>query len=95
LGAHQRAPGRARLGAREDLQCRTAENPLAERSPATAHLFIVNPLIGRGMDNLFSTHPSTENRIAALEQLAAEMGQGEARLPDYPGDAANPQGPWG
>jgi len=75
------------------------ENPLAERSPATAHLFIVNPLIGHGMDNLFSTHPSTENRIAALEQLAAEMGQGEAQLPDYPAGAANPWGhsrsPWG
>jgi heat shock protein HtpX len=47
------------------------------------------------MDNLFSTRPSTENRIAALEQLAAEMGQGEARLPDYPTDVANFQGPWG
>jgi heat shock protein HtpX len=47
------------------------------------------------MDNLFSTHPSTENRVAALEQLVAEMGQGEARLPDHPADAANPPGPWG
>src|SRR5262249_43559533 len=45
----------------------------AERVPATAHLFIVNPLTGQGMDNLFSTHPSTENRIAALERLAAEI----------------------
>src|SRR6266536_769386 len=35
-------------------------NPTAERAPATAHLFIVNPLTGHGMDNLFSTHPSTE-----------------------------------
>ena len=42
------------------------ENPAAERAPATAHLFIVNPLTHRGMDNLFATHPSTENRIAAL-----------------------------
>ena len=46
----------------------------AERNPATAHMFIINPLSGRGMDNLFSTHPSTENRIAALEQLAEKMG---------------------
>src|SRR5262249_38057209 len=30
------------------------ENPSAERTPATAHLFIVNPLSGHGMDNLFS-----------------------------------------
>jgi predicted Zn-dependent protease len=42
-------------------------NEAAEAHPATAHLFIVNPLSGRGMDDLFSTHPSTENRIAALE----------------------------
>jgi len=50
-------------------------NDTAEANPATAHLFIINPLSGRGMDNLFSTHPSTENRIAALEQIAREMGQ--------------------
>ena len=43
----------------------------AERNPATAPLFIVNPLTGERMDNLFSTHPATENRIAALQQLAA------------------------
>src|SRR5205807_2331614 len=36
------------------------ENPNAERAPATAHLFIVNPLTHRAMDNLFSTHPATE-----------------------------------
>ncbi len=47
----------------------------AERNPATAHLFIINPLHGGGMDNLFSTHPSTENRIAALEEIAREMGE--------------------
>src|SRR3954451_12074417 len=54
-------------------------NMEAERNPATAHMFIVNPLTGHGVDNLFATHPSTENRIAALQQLAAEMGgQGAA-----------------
>ena len=46
-----------------------------ERNPASAHLFIVNPLSGRRMDSLFSTHPSTENRIAALQQQASEMGR--------------------
>src|SRR5712675_688707 len=46
-------------------------NMEAERNPATAHMFIINPLSGHGMDNLFATHPSTENRIAALQQLAA------------------------
>lgn len=50
-------------------------NMTAERNPATAHMFIINPLSGQGMDNLFSTHPNTANRIAALQQIAAEMGQ--------------------
>jgi heat shock protein HtpX len=50
------------------------ENDTAERNPATAHMFIINPLSGMRMDNLFSTHPATENRIAALQQLAGEMG---------------------
>jgi heat shock protein HtpX len=45
-----------------------------EAHPAMAHLFIVNPLSGRGMDSLFSTHPAVENRIAALEDLAHSMG---------------------
>jgi heat shock protein HtpX len=51
-------------------------NEEAERNPATAHMFIINPLSGARMDNLFSTHPATENRIAALQDLAREMGQG-------------------
>jgi heat shock protein HtpX len=54
------------------------ENPTAENNPATAHLFIVNPLTGQRMDNLFSTHPSTENRVAALRELTRQMGR-EAR----------------
>lgn len=50
------------------------DNDLAEQNPATAHMFIVNPLHGRSMDNLFSTHPNTENRIRALRELSARMG---------------------
>jgi heat shock protein HtpX len=42
----------------------------ADCNSASAHLFIVNPLAGGGMDNLFSTHPKTENRIAALRACA-------------------------
>jgi heat shock protein HtpX len=51
----------------------------AEANPATAHLFIVNPLSGARMDNLFSTHPSMENRIARLEEMA--RGGGRAARP--------------
>ena len=86
------------------------ENETAERAPATAHLFIVNPLSGQRMDNLFSTHPSTQNRIAALQRLAQEMGQAAPQsgfgsrtsVPSYPTDPAGPwgrppasRGPWG
>jgi heat shock protein HtpX len=69
-------------------------NDTAETHPATAPLFIVNPLSGRGMDNLFSTHPSTENRVAALEKLSREMGVGSFGLTVPPGDR-NSYGPWG
>jgi len=50
----------------------TIDNEEAEANPATAHMFIINPLHGRSMDNLFSTHPNTANRIAALRELAGE-----------------------
>lgn len=52
------------------------ENEAAERNPATAHMFIINPLSGRSFDNLFSTHPKTEERIARLQALANEWGRG-------------------
>ena len=41
----------------------------AEASPASAHLFIVNPLRLGGVDGLFRTHPPTESRIEALLEL--------------------------
>ncbi len=41
-----------------------------QANPTTAHLFIVNPLTGGGITNLFSTHPPIERRIARLEELA-------------------------
>lgn len=44
-------------------------NHAAERNPSTAHMFIINPLSGQRMDNLFSTHPDTQNRIDALQTL--------------------------
>jgi heat shock protein HtpX len=44
--------------------------PMTSGSPATAHLFIVNPFTGNGLASLFSTHPSTEARIACLEAMA-------------------------
>lgn len=46
--------------------------------PATAHMFIVNPLRGQAFASLFSTHPSTEDRVSRLEALAREKGAGTA-----------------
>ena len=69
-------------------------NDTAEAHPATAPLFIINPLSGRWMDNLFSTHPSTENRIAALEKLSREMGLGGFGTAAPSGDMRL-RGPWG
>jgi heat shock protein HtpX len=51
------------------LQVGTQRVPL-DASPATAHMFIVNPLRGGGLTNLFSTHPPLEDRIARLESMA-------------------------
>ena len=62
----------------------TIDNDAAERHPATAHMFIINPLHARAMDRLFSTHPNTDDRIVRLQQMAAEQGQSTS--PD--------KGPW-
>jgi heat shock protein HtpX len=80
-------------------------NPEAERHPATAPLFIINPLSGIGMDNLFSTHPSTENRVAALHELAQRMGVSRgsasglfeqlATGSPWAGPPRGGRGPWG
>jgi heat shock protein HtpX len=67
----------------------------AERNPATAHMFIINPLSGHGVDNLFSTHPSTENRIAELQRLAAELGSRNAAASPRATAAYPRRGPWG
>ncbi|MEQ9505389.1 MAG: zinc metalloprotease HtpX [Hyphomonas sp.] len=72
---------------------RAQVNPYAERSPAMAHMYISNPLNGRGMDNFFSTHPSTANRVEALRRLAGEMGVTSLR-----NESPAPRrtaGPWG
>jgi heat shock protein HtpX len=87
-----------------DQTARRVTNWQAERAPATAHLFIINPLNGQGVDNLFSTHPNVANRVAALKELAVEMGVSDARgttdfaqgMDSSPQTAGQrePRGPW-
>lgn len=67
---------------------RNIRNPLAERSPATASLFIVNPLSGERMDNLFTTHPKTENRVARLMAMAGNHSSSSLKR-------TGTEGPWG
>jgi heat shock protein HtpX len=48
-------------------------NPEAQANPATAHLFIINPLHGGNWSSLFASHPSTEERIARLKAMAGPI----------------------
>ncbi len=73
----------------------SVDNHMAENNPATAHLFIVNPLHAHAVDGLFRTHPRTEDRIARLMAMV-----GEARPDAGPNPTSVPvtrrrAGPWG
>jgi heat shock protein HtpX len=71
---------------------RGVPNHAAEHNPATAHMFIINPLNGRGADNLFATHPSTSNRVARLRELAGQVAAVEQPAARRPTQV---RGPWG
>ncbi len=60
----------ALAGALRKLHSAAQTIPMAEARPASAHLFIVNPLTGGSLLQLFSTHPPMEERIARLEAIA-------------------------
>lgn len=63
------------------------DNIAAERNPASAHMFIVNPLHMQAVDSLFATHPPIEERIARLRRLPVER---DAMRPRAPAPAARP-----
>ena len=67
-------------------------NETAERHPETGQLMIINPLGGRGADNLFSTHPGTQNRIDRL--LAMRQSSGFSQESSAYAQSAR-KGPWG
>jgi heat shock protein HtpX len=60
---------RALASALGRLQNASHQLPMHDATPATAHMFIVNPLTGGGMMSLFSTHPPMEERIARLQAM--------------------------
>jgi len=62
----------ALAGALKKLSYASQRIPL-QANPSTAHLFIVNPLTGKGLASLFSTHPPLEERISRLEGLAKSL----------------------
>ncbi len=66
------------------------DNDSAERNPATAHMFIINPLHAFKRDKLFSTHPATENRVKALRDMAEKMG-----ISHQPAARPASRNPWG
>jgi heat shock protein HtpX len=72
------------------------DNKTAEDNPATAHMFIVNPLHARAMDGLFSTHPNTTNRIHRLKQMTNTevFSSNRSRVPNS-GHGSSHRGPWG
>jgi heat shock protein HtpX len=57
------------------LEAGAVQEPMRNAGTATAHMFIVNPLSGKGIAKLFSTHPPTEERIERLEQIALGGGR--------------------
>ena len=67
-GAKMSGKPYALAGALEKLSRASQAIPL-EANPSTAHMFIVNPLTGRSLMNLFSTHPPVEERIARLKSM--------------------------
>ncbi len=88
-----------------EAYARRIHNPTAERNPASGQLFIINPLAGRGADNLFSTHPNTGNRVRALMELGTRMGLAPRRAfaevapgpatTSVPSTPSHTPGPWG
>lgn len=85
----------------------TVDNREAEANPATAHLFIVNPLHGLNLDSLFSTHPRIEERIRRLSAMTGgaraayhsshntRSGPGVPHTENRTGGAGGRRGPWG
>ena len=70
------------------------DNNRAEANPATAHMFIINPLHAHAVDGLFRTHPSTEERIRRLQELATQSSANDDSPSMASYRSARNRGPW-
>lgn len=81
--------------AKLEAGARRTDNNIAEANPATAHLFIVNPLHAHAADSLFSTHPNTANRIAKLQAMSGRRPSAPPGVPRSSGRGSVPDsGRW-
>jgi heat shock protein HtpX len=71
-GARLAENPRSLASALEKLAYASQRIPMQEAKPATAHMFIVNPLKGGGLANWFSTHPPVEERVRRLRAMAVD-----------------------
>ena len=91
----------ARALAKISNRAAVTDMPAADANPASAHIFICNPLHGGGLQALFSTHPPMNSRIARLQAMAGQVQptQGLPRtrsiLPDSARSTGRARGPWG
>ncbi len=93
-GAEMCSDPEALASALNKLEQANRRRPLTRSRPQTAHLFIVNPLSGTSMANLFSTHPPTAERVARLRALGGEgRGAPAWRPPEQAMVAAAPASP--
>jgi len=69
----------ALAGALRKIDGWSKQIPIQSGNPETAHMFIINPFSGGGIANLFSTHPSTEDRVARLEAMARGAMRGSTQ----------------
>ena len=90
-GAHNCGNPEALARALQKLEMGSEIRPM-KVNEATSHLFIVNPLSGRSMSRLFSTHPPIEERVRRLREMNVQPNFGSIDRPDYdlPGDSDRP-----
>lgn len=81
-GAHNCGNPEALARALEKLEMGSEIRPM-KVNEAASHMFIVNPLSGRSMARLFSTHPPTEERVRRLREMNVQPNFGSIDRPDY------------